>query len=120
MNAFMKKITRRDVIRNVLKSAKQTYDNDYWLDRRLMTGETPRTMIERLELLNLETCSKEDVDKAWGKGSWNSMPNCGHCKTRDQEVTYEIGEESDYESHTAFLCEKCMQELVDEFNKEKV
>lgn len=115
----MKTITRRDVIRNVLKSARRTYDNEYWIDRVLATGETPRAMISRLEGLDLETCSIEDVDKAWGRGSWNSMPFCSECKTRDQDVTYQIGEEPDYESRTAFLCADCMRKLVEEYLAEQ-
>lgn len=112
----MNKITRRDVIRQVLKSAKSNYSNRSGV---LWNELTADQFIQKLSALDLDTCTPEEVDAIWGHNGWNSMPFCGHCGDRDQDVTYQIGEEADYESRTAYLCQACIAELVREYLEAK-
>jgi hypothetical protein len=92
-------ITRRDVIRNGIRSFIKNYSSskyqNKWLD-----------VANKLSTLDPETCAKEDVNDIIGNNSWTSLL-CHEC-CEDCDVVVQLGQEPDYESMTANVCADCL------------
>ena len=58
-----------------------------------------------------EAPDPDAVDAIIGNGSWTSVPECNECKT-DVEAVIRIGDEPDYESSTAWVCEDCLKKAL--------
>jgi len=58
-----------------------------------------------------EAPDPDAVDAIIGNGSWTSVPECNECKT-DVEAVVRIGDEPDYESSTAWVCEDCLKKAL--------
>ncbi len=105
----MKIFTQRMAIQNVAKRWSEQYPED----RQLYGGlESSGEILSRLKALNLETCSPSAVALAISPNtnpefcSWVTL-KCSECqKSTDWILT--VGEEPDYESHTANLCKECV------------
>jgi hypothetical protein len=49
------------------------------------------------------------VNKVIGNSSWTNTPDCSECGLDDNTPRIQAGEEPDYESQTAYLCEECIK-----------
>lgn len=49
----------------------------------------------------------EEIDRIIGNDSWTDPGTCNGCGSRDRQPRVIVGDEPDYESCTATLCEKC-------------
>jgi hypothetical protein len=58
-----------------------------------------------------ESPDPDAVDAIIGNGSWTRVPQCNECKTNGAAVV-QIGDEPDYESHTAWVCEDCLKKAL--------
>ena len=65
----------------------------------------------KLQKLDGETATSAQIAEIIGNNSWCSPTTCGECGKKHDAVV-EIGEESDYESHTAYLCLSCLKTAV--------
>lgn len=100
----MKKITRE----TLAASAAARWDEQYRGGR----SEKSKEEIGRA-LNNLGAHPEPDVvDIVIGNDSWTRVPTCGECGGNLTDFVVEVGEESDYESHTAYLCGACITELT--------
>lgn len=105
----MKIIVERDVIRTVRDRYMEQYKgyaDDYMLGYgagRRPCGESRK----RLAALDLETCSRADVDAAIGNTGWASL-TCDECG-EDVERIVRIGQEPDYEARWQDLCLPCLK-----------
>lgn len=97
------KITRRTLAAEAAKHWRKQYGDNAGPDK---------TAIQRaLERLG-ENPAPDDVDKAIGNQSWTRVPNCDGCDKENPRSVVRVGQKSDYESNTAFLCAQCLQEAV--------
>ena len=55
--------------------------------------------------------SPEDTTKIIGNDSWTCVPECSECNKENLSFVIRVGEEEDYESMTAYLCEGCIRKL---------
>lgn len=71
---------------------------------------------KELAAINVETATAADVSKIIGNSSWtgNVCNECGF----SANVLMQLGEEPDYESHTANICYGCLCEAVNLLGKE--
>ncbi len=51
--------------------------------------------------------SPDEVDAAIGNDSWTSPGSCDECGSEDSPIVH-LGQEPDYESNTAWVCEACL------------
>lgn len=105
----MKLITLREII----KSTPDRYKRDqgkYWETKLRETGKTRAQMHAELLALDLDNCTKEDVNKIMGNSSWTNL-TCDECKQNVDKVV-QLGEEPDYESSTASICFSCLTKAV--------
>lgn len=65
-----------------------------------------------LSALDLETATRDDVVKAMGFDGWIGT-KCHECKKENCTVV-QLGEELDYESHTADICLDCLRQAVND------
>lgn len=100
-------IQSRDIIRGVRDRWKRQYKH-YADDYRVGWGEslTAGEIRSRLDALDLETCSKADVDVALQTAHWASN-DCDLCE-KDVETTIRIGDEPDYVARWVDLCPECL------------
>lgn len=49
-----------------------------------------------------------EVDRIIGNTSWTSVPNCDECGAQELSAVIAIGQESDYDSNTAYICHTCL------------
>jgi hypothetical protein len=99
-------ITARDLILSVAKRWYKAYQRTF----RNVT-DNKFAIYEGLRKLDLEACTREDVDAVIGNTSWTDI-SCDGCGERRLRIAVEVGEERDYESCTATLCASCVQEAV--------
>lgn len=63
------------------------------------------------ELMRLGSSPKpESIEKIVGNTSWTSI-QCSECK-KDVQRVIQLGDEPDYESNTALVCEYCLKEAL--------
>ena len=100
----MEKITRESRASNALKRWMIQYpDNIY--------GEEKQIITEKLRNLGKNT-DPDEIDKIIGNRSWTSVPACSECGKQDAPFVIRVGQEPDYESLTAFLCENCIKKAL--------
>ena len=85
----MEILNRRKIISQVLKLWEQTYSG-YHNEHVFPNGHTVQQNIEALKALDLDTCSREDIDNIMGNQSWTDN-HCCECK-EDIETTVFLGE----------------------------
>lgn len=105
----MNLITERDVIRGVAdRWAKQYGTKDF-------LGDAEKQGISQaLKRLEPETATAEQVNAVIGNSSWTAL-TCDECRN-DVKVVMMVGEEPDYESHTASLCMECIKKASEIVN----
>lgn len=91
-------ITQRDLIRGLPEKWRRQYPDGGYYGRKDVQG--------KLDALNCETATVEDVAAIIGNTSWTDI----HCDACDESVPWivRVGQEPDYESATAHLCGKCL------------
>jgi hypothetical protein len=71
-----------------------------------------RETIARLEHLDKETATPEDVAAIIGNKSWVAYTHtCNDCG-KESEIVVMVGDEPDYDSHTAWICPSCLQKAL--------
>lgn len=94
----MELITQRKLIQGVAATWAQQY-------RHYSAGDK-RDITIKLEALDGNTATPEDVANIIGNTGWTSI-KCNECDCVVIEAV-RMGEEPDYESHTAHLCRQCL------------
>lgn len=110
----MKLITKRDLIRNVAAKWRRQYEPFQDDDRPLFSWRTgitspplnKRQTAEKLDALDKETATPEDVANIIGNKGWTSM-KCDECGA-EVDAVVRVGAEPDYDSNTACLCFRCV------------
>lgn len=109
----MKLTTHRDAIRNVANRWIEQYapfTNDlplFSFRNGLKSEKTKKQISEELDALNKETATPQDVASIIGNESWTRLV-CNECN-KEVDAILTVGEEPDYESHTADLCMDCVR-----------
>ena len=99
------------------------------ITRQSMANEAHAELIKRYpecaetigkKLLALgENPSPDAVDAVIGNSSWTMTPRCDECGSEEVPVV-QVGEEPDYESNTAILCESCLTQAVSLFTNKEI
>lgn len=98
------KITRQSLANDAARRWRATYFNSKYGDDKLRIGA---------ELLALgENPSPDAVDSTIGNTSWTSVPSCDGCEADDLPAVVMVGQEEDYKSRTAHLCEACLNDAL--------
>ena len=107
----MKLINRQTLTNEAAKRWKEQYcSNGEWYASRCLPREETYA-----KLLALGTNpNPNDVDGLIGDSSWTDVKSCNECDQQVDELV-EIGEPSDYESSTAYVCKKCLLEALEMF-----
>ena len=105
----MNVITIRDVIRGVAGRWKKQYFTRQGGEWRETISGNSRVTYQRLCALDTETCTAGDVAEVIGNTSWTNLI-CDECKSERLEWVLCVGEAPDYESNTAYLCARCLQQ----------
>lgn len=90
--------TTRSLIRGVAKAWREQYPGG--------CAEDKLAIWHKLQLLDGETATAEDVDASIGNNSWTSL-TCDGCG-EDVAALAVVGQEEDYESATARMCQACL------------
>lgn len=99
----MKLITERDLIRSVPSLWLRHYGAEDEEEDKKLIGQ-------KLNMLDTNTCSAEDIYNIIGNRSWTRQ-TCSEC-SRDVSAVVRVGEEPDYESATAYLCLDCAEKVI--------
>lgn len=108
--------TQRNLIRVIAarwrnQYAPFTHDAPLFSERNgYRTGLTKKAISEKLDALDPETASVEDVANIIGNDSWTRL-TCDQCG-KDTDAVLNVGQEPDIESHTASLCKECFLSLA--------
>lgn len=105
----MKIRTQRQLIQAVAKRWRQQYQ-PFKPDAILHGGKTKQEIADALDKLDGDTATAEDVNAIIGNDSWTDL-KCDECKEY-VTATIEVGDEPDYESHTAELCLNCAEKAA--------
>ena len=98
------KITRQTGANSVVSRWKKQYRGISSYDREKLV------ILENLRSLGA-TPEPDKVDAIIGNNSWTSVPGCDCCG-EPKELIVRVGEEPDYESHTAYVCRDCLLEAL--------
>lgn len=99
----MYKITTRSLIQSVVTR----WSEQYGVGRH---GPDKQQILEKLKMLDLETCAKESVNAIIGNSSWTTL-RCDDCRS-EVDTVIQLGQEPDYESATAEVCVKCLRKAL--------
>ncbi len=97
--------TQRQLIQAVAKRWREQYQP--FSDKDPMDK---RGIADKLDALDGNAASAEDVNAIIGNQSWTRLA-CDECK-EDTTLTVQVGDEPDYESHTAELCLECAEKAA--------
>ncbi len=109
----MKLTTQRDLIRAVAARWRKqyepfTHDTPLFSVRNGHRQAIPKKEIaEMLDAIDPETATPEDIAAIIGNESWTRL-TCDECG-KDTDAVLTVGQEPDYESHTASLCRSCVE-----------
>lgn len=98
----MKLLYERDEIRSVAKRWRSQYGR---------TNDPKKKSIQsRLDRMDAETATREDVAKIIGNDSWIDT-RCDECGTYQTTLVH-IGDEPDYDARWQVLCAGCIGEAI--------
>jgi hypothetical protein len=110
----MKLTTQRDLIRAVAARWRQQYEPFTNDDKPLFSVRNgyrqpipKKAIAEKLDALDKETATAAEVAEIIGNESWTRL-TCDECG-KDTDALLTVGQEPDYESHTASLCRSCVE-----------
>lgn len=75
-----------------------------------ITGSTD-TIYHKLLALDPNAATAKDVAEIIGNRAWAGADQCDECK-QEKDVLIELGQEPDYESSTAKVCEDCLRKAL--------
>jgi hypothetical protein len=105
-------ITRQSRANGAANRWKNIYfDNEGW--RHIMHGSSEE-IYNKLAILS-EPVDPDKVDQIIGNGSWTRV-KCDNCGKVASVVT--VGQEPDYESSTANVCQDCLRNALAKFDEE--
>lgn len=99
----MKLITEREKIRGVAAEWRRQYGPGEPYSRDKDKQEIQR----KLDALDPEKATGDDVERIIGNRTWTAVGECDECK-RLTTALVELGDEPDYESSTAQICQECL------------
>lgn len=99
----MKFISERDTIKAAIPNFIKNYDN------KPGSYDKDNSKCNALKKLNPDTCTKDEVNDIIGNVSWTTRL-CGDCDNYCSDV-FEVGQNPDYDSRTAYLCFSCVAKL---------
>ena len=103
----MKLLSEREQVRSLAQRWRKRYPDPGF---RLLGGRTAGEVAAKLAALDPETATAEDV-RAAGV-NWVVAPQrCDECREESWDCV-ELGEEPDYESCTARICEGCLRKAL--------
>lgn len=105
-------ITKRDRIKSVAIKWESQYRGMLG-NKRFRKDDTYASVLNRLEQLNLDTCTEEEVIDIIGNNSWTRLL-CDNCYAEVDRIV-QVGDRPAYESSTANLCQKCAANAVELF-----
>jgi hypothetical protein len=108
----MKLIHERDIIRGVRDRWREqyaNYDAKHVLFANQRSGRTIGQTAAMLEALDLDTCSKADVDAILPRWADNNCDECGEHK----KVLVNFGQEPDYDARWWDVCPSCLAKACD-------
>ena len=82
-----------------------------WGDESHPQNNLNRERYEQLVTLG-EIPDPDKVDEIIGNDSWSHPTTCSEYGARDKRPIVELGEEPDYESNTAYICEECLRKVL--------
>jgi len=97
-------ITKQEKIRNIAEAWK----DQYYADGKWLYGEDKRLVYEAL--VKEQPRTEKEITRIIGNNAWteNICDECG----RDVEVLVALGEKPNWGSHTACICEECLQKAL--------
>jgi hypothetical protein len=104
---MMRSITLREVIKGVPARFSEQYGRQ--MDEIAAHASPPSTyrdLISRLNALDTETATPEDIAAIIGNPSWAQL-ECDECG-RDREHLVRVGDEPDYDARWQDLCADCL------------
>lgn len=111
----MKLTTQRDLIRAIATRWRRQYEPFTYDDKPLFSVRNgyrqpipKKAIAEKLDALDKETATPADVAEIIGNESWTRL-TCDECG-KDTDSVLTVGQEPDYESHTASLCRSCVEQ----------
>ena len=104
-------ITERDMIRGVPARFNEQYRAYLDGEETRPLGWDPCYIAAKLEKLDLETATVEDIDVIIGTGGWAAQ-RCNGCEQLAASAVI-VGDVPDFESATATLCGPCLKEAYD-------
>ena len=106
----MKLITQQMRIRTEIRSVAKRWELKNLLkDQTDEEGEKAKEIQEKLNALDKETATADDVAAIIGNDKWlYDRFTCNECDKK-VSVAVQVGEEPDYESSTAILCYDCIK-----------
>ena len=101
-------MSEREQVRAVSQEWKKSHRDP---ECRMRDGRTAGEIAARLDALDPETATAEDVFAAIGHRSWACQQTCDECGEESWSCV-EIGEEPNDESCTATICEGCLRKAL--------
>jgi hypothetical protein len=105
----MSVITLRQVIKDVPKRWRGQYGDGRY-------GRDKLEILKRLDALDAENCSADDINAAIGNSSWTNL-QCDSCQEQKERII-RIGDDPDYEARWQDLCVDCLNKAVAMLAKE--
>ena len=102
----MKVITKRTLIREIAKK---------WNAQFFYGPLEGDTTGDKLSALDVETASVEDIVQIIGTTVWTDL-SCSECG-KSVDLVIQVGEEPDWETQTAYLCEACVKNTFNLLNE---
>lgn len=112
----MKILSEREQVRAVSQEWKKSHRDP---ECRMRDGRTVGEITDRLDAIDPETATAEDVFAAIGHRSWACQQTCDECGEESWSCV-EIGQEPDYESCTATICEGCLRKALALIERERL
>lgn len=99
-------ISERKQVREVAASWQASYGRRHWAN-----DPEKQAIGLKLQALDPETATAAQVAEIIGNESWVKKTACHECGSADWN-NVQLGQEPDYESHTATICLDCLRAAV--------
>lgn len=100
---MMTRLTEREQIKSVAARWRLQYSNGAYQNKL--------DFQRKLDLLDVNKATAEDVTAIIGNSSWVQPKKCVECDKKRYDVIM-LGEEPDYESSTICICPDCLQKAL--------
>ena len=106
----MRLINERENVRGVAERWKSQYCHGDGSWSTTINGDTGM-VYKRLAALDIETATASQVAEIIGNNTWAGPGDCNECG-QSRNVLVELGQDPDYESATARICEDCLRKAL--------